>query len=165
MYLDMKQYLFTKLSLSAIFVLWSMALSAATLVVTNSNDNGAGSLRAQINAANNGDVIIFAASTDGDDIDLASEIAITVSIRIVGNGRANTQIDGNQAGRIFNISNAGTVRISDVKLMNGQATIGGAILNSGTDVEIDNCMLADNEATGDAATEGGGATTIPTVAE
>lgn len=154
---DMKQFLFTKFSLFAVFLLWSMTLSAATLVVTNSNDNGAGSLRAQINAASDGDIIIFDASTDGDDIDLASEITIGVSIRIVGNGRANTMIDGNQAGRIFNITNAGTVRISGVRLMNGLAVSGGAIFNSGSDIQIDDCMLVNNEATGDAAIEGGGA--------
>ena len=45
---------------------------AATLTVTNTNDNGVGSLRAQIAAATSGDTIDFSASLGGQTITLTS---------------------------------------------------------------------------------------------
>lgn len=45
---------------------------AATHTVTNSNDSGAGSLRAQIAAAATGDTIVFAAALDGATISLTT---------------------------------------------------------------------------------------------
>ena len=57
---------------------------AATLTVLNTNDSGAGSLRAAIAAAASGDTINFAVT---GMITLASELAIDKNLTIQGPGR------------------------------------------------------------------------------
>src|SRR5262249_35750736 len=59
----------------------------STLTVMNNLDSGAGSLRAEIAAANPGDTIVFAPGLDGQTIQLTSgELAITKSLTIQGPG-------------------------------------------------------------------------------
>ncbi len=133
-------------------------LNAATDTVTNSLDSGPGSLRDVVASASAGDSIVFAATTNGVPIVLASgEISFSKSLYIIGNGPTTTTINGSAMGRIFNISNAGTSSLENLGLSNGNATIGGAVLSSMTTLDIVNCRLNNNTATGPMATDGGGA--------
>jgi hypothetical protein len=77
----------------------------STLTVLNVLDSGAGSLRDAIKAASSGDTIVFAPSLTGQTITLTSgELEITSSLDIEGPGAAKLAISGNQASRVFHVS-------------------------------------------------------------
>src|SRR5258707_14236038 len=76
---------------------------SAGVTVTTAGDNGPGSLRGAVLAANSGDVISFDPALNGQTITLTTgQIAITKSVTINGPGAANLAISGNNASRIFN---------------------------------------------------------------
>src|SRR5947209_9915502 len=62
----------------------------STLTVLNTADSGAGSLRAEIAAANPGDTIVFAKSVH--TITLASELVINKNLDIEGPGEAKLTV-------------------------------------------------------------------------
>jgi hypothetical protein len=76
----------------------------ATITVTNSNDSGAGSLRAALAAAKNGDTINFAPSVS--TIDLASSLVITKNVTIEGSqpGSTTPGVTVNGGGATSNFS-------------------------------------------------------------
>src|SRR5262245_50821661 len=80
----------------------------AIFTVSNANDSGAGSLRAAITAANAttaADTIAFAPGLAGKTIALTSgEIAISKALSIAGLGASKLAISGNNASRLFNIT-------------------------------------------------------------
>src|SRR5215470_13500363 len=77
----------------------------STLTVTNALDSGAGSLRAAIKAAGSGDTIVFASGLVGQTITLTSdELAISKSLEIEGPGASLLAVSGNNASRVFDIS-------------------------------------------------------------
>ena len=86
----------------------------STLTVTNNLDSGAGSLRAAIKAAGSGDTIVFAPTLDGQTITLTSgELAISKSLDIEGPGASLLAVSGNNAGRVFDVSqNQKTVAVT-----------------------------------------------------
>jgi hypothetical protein len=129
----------------------------ATFNVTNINDSGAGSLRqaiADANGAAGADTINFTGSvfTDAtpDTITLtAGNLNITSDISIQGTGAANLSISGNNASRIFYISNNATVSLDGLTLTNGNAanSYGGAIYQtSGTTLNISNSTIRNSTA-------------------
>ncbi|HEY5302179.1 MAG TPA: Hint domain-containing protein [Acetobacteraceae bacterium] len=64
----------------------SYVVPAGTLVVTNLNDSGIGSLRAELAAGASGDTIAFVQALSGQTIDLASTLTITTNVTIEGHG-------------------------------------------------------------------------------
>ncbi len=122
----------------------------STLTVLNNADHGAGSLRTIVAAAANGDTIVFAHSVQ--DITLTSgQLAITKSLTIAGPGAGRLTISGNDASRVFDISNGATVTIDGVAVANG-ATVGGlgggGILNeAGATLTLEHSVVTDNTAT------------------
>jgi hypothetical protein len=152
------------------FALASLPAQSAILIVTNTQDAGADSLRGTVAAASGGDAIQFNiprtdpgydTSTGVFTITLTSgEIAIDKDLTIAVRSGANIAISGNHASRIFNIT-AGTVEISNLMLVDGQAKgadgvpqggpglpgIGGAVLNQGT-LMLSRCTLSGNTALG-----------------
>ncbi len=181
----MKRNITSKLIMTALAV-FSLGVSAQAGIVTvvNATNSASGSLRQSILTANAGDTIQFNSALNGSTILLTSgELVINKSLTIMGNGTANTIISGNNLGRVMNISNAGTVNIIGVKMVNGitllsggamtisSSTVniasseisgnnagvnGGAINNSGT-LNISSTLIANNNANGTAASTGGGA--------
>ena len=97
----------------------------STLTVTNALDSGAGSLRAAIKAAGSGDTIVFAPSLNGQTITLTSgELAISKSLDIEGPGAGLLAISGNDASRVFDVSQNQkpvTVTIAGLTIENGLA--------------------------------------------
>src|SRR5262249_40581807 len=72
-----------------------------TWTVTSYMDSGAGSLRAEIAAANPGDTIIFASSTAPQTITLnSSDLVINKSLTIQGPGAGQLTLSG--AGSLYN---------------------------------------------------------------
>jgi hypothetical protein len=130
---------------------------ADTLIVTNILDSGAGSLRATVAAASDGDVINFDSSLNGATITLTSgEIAI-ISLDVSINASAlpnGITISGNDASRIFLIYEDSSVSLNKLTMTNGQgAGQGGALFFQGTNLTVTDCVIQDSTA----STNGGGA--------
>ena len=147
------------LKLLAALVLASFCLqaSAATFTVTNINDTGAGSLRQAITDANMGsDTITFDTAgvfATSQTITLTSgELLITDSVSITGPGANQLAVNGNAAGRVFDITSGINVAISGLTITNGRASNdqGGGIYNVGA------LTITDSALSGNSATIGGG---------
>jgi hypothetical protein len=134
----------------------------STLTVTNNLDSGAGSLRAEIAAANPGDTINFAPSLDNQTINLTSgQLVINKSLTIQGPGAGQLAISGGGSygssvgSRVFEVYGASTnVTLSGLTITQGnsQGTLhpgyGGGIDNeNGSRLTVSGCTLSNNRAT------------------
>lgn len=156
-----------------------------SLVVTNTNDSGAGSLRQAVldaNAAAGANTITFDPTFFNvpRTITLASVITINstdnTSTVIVGPGADMLSISGNNAVRIFTISasesvtisgitfanaltsainNSGTLAVSNSVFTANTSGAGGAIANTGT-ITVSNSTFSDNINTGGSVNGSGG---------
>ena len=129
----------------------------STLAVTKNLDSGAGSLRAEIALAHNGDTIVFASSLNGQTITLSSgELLINKSLNIQGPGAGELTISVDPASpsRVFEIARTTSknVTLSGLTISHGSATgsttgtiQGGGIYNHGA-LTVSNCTLSDNTA-------------------
>jgi predicted outer membrane repeat protein len=106
----------------------SSPVHAASVIVTNPNDSGPGSLRAAIGLAGDGDTISF--SGVSGTILLSSQLEISTSITITGPGSAALALSGGEAVRIFRIT-GGSVSISGLTITHGKVVddYGGGILH------------------------------------
>jgi len=106
------------------------ALPANTIVVTNTNDNGPGSLRNALAVAKDGDTI-DATGLSGTILLTSGELQITDSVTINGPGAANLAVNGNATFRVFE-NFASDVIMPGFTITNGFAADnngGGGILN------------------------------------
>ncbi len=132
---------------AALFVLAFFTLPsrahAATLTVTSSADSGAGSLRATLASARDGDIIVFDASLSGalinlvtpDDRTLGSSPTIPlgptalvidgIHVIIDGASAPGLQIDGASTWRVFVVVNGGHLELRNLTVQNGHAAGGG----------------------------------------
>ncbi len=128
---------------------------ATTLVVTNVNDNAAGSLRDTITKAKSGDTIVFAPGLDGQTIMLTSDqVTIKNSIDIEGPDASLLAISGNDTNRTFNINTWLNVTIVGLTLTHGRAVGGnsaptgagggGGILNVGSTLTLAKDVFSEN---------------------
>lgn len=154
-----------------------------TSLADNLNVDGKVTLREAIQAANadlsvdgstagsGADVITFMESLSGTIGLMLGEMGIDTPVTIIGNGLANTIIDGNDASRMFDISNsAENVTITKLTLTRGKTTAayesGGAIrLRSTGMLTLSECTLSGNstigeQASGGAVWSGGGVVTL-----
>jgi hypothetical protein len=127
-------------------------LTPATFTVTSTTDGEAGSLRAAILAANAtpGDNTIILPAGDyqltlagageaaGDGT--TGDLDIQGNLTIQGDGSDTTTIDALRLDRVFEVL-GGNVTISGVTIENGQAQIGGGLLNQGGTVTLSDCDL------------------------
>jgi hypothetical protein len=138
----------------ALILAWAPNLRAATLTVTNANDDGPGSLRETILVASPGDEILFEASLAGVPIVLSSgELVIDKELVITGLGKNLSILDGNRSGRIFNLGEAANVTLSNLTVQNGWArecladqrtrSEGGGIYNAGS-LQLNQCLVSGN---------------------
>jgi len=137
----------------------------SVLTVSNTHDTdvaGDGSLRGEILAAQNGDMIQFSSTLKGKTITLTSnsDIIISKSITIqamVANKIAVSGAGGTRGSRLFEIASGATVTIGGLTLENGHAAgsftggqpsaEGGAILDQGT-LTLSDDVIKGNTATG-----------------
>ncbi|MGA2139449.1 MAG: choice-of-anchor Q domain-containing protein [Verrucomicrobiia bacterium] len=142
-------------------IVLSLALAgrapAVNLLVYNTNDSGAGSLRQCIadNAALGGDsAIIFSNVVTGTITLTNGELLITNNVTILGPGANVLAVDGNAAGSVFHINNGVTTAISGLTITNGSASgsWGSGILNDYSTLTVSNCTLSGNSG----SYEGGG---------
>lgn len=114
-------------------------------IVTNSNDNGDGSLRNIIGCATAGSNVTFISSLLNQTITLTSgEIDINKNLTIHGPGMLNLSISGNNTSRIFHLLPGYTFTVTGLTLKDGNATVdGGAIFAEGI-LNLQNSMLRNN---------------------
>jgi hypothetical protein len=142
-----------------IFALGSISAQAATLIVTNTDDSGPGSLRDTIAAASDGDTIQFDAALKGQTITLTSgQIEINRNLTIDGPGADQLTVQrsaasGTPAFRIFQI--VSNVTLSGLTIVNGSAPAngnspeaGGGIGSGGRALTISNCVISGNRSSG-----------------
>ena len=121
-------------------------------VTSSADDNSAGTLREQIAASSAGDTIQFAAALNGSTITLQQgQIPIDHALTVAGPGADKVTISGNNASRIFQIYNFGSippaVTISGLTLSAGNtAGNGGAIYALNIGLSVQNCVLSGNTA-------------------
>jgi hypothetical protein len=137
----------------------TISAHAATIIVSNTNDSGPGSLRQALAIANDGDTI-DAAGVFGVITLTTGELVVEKSVTINGGGADVLSVDGNATSRIFQIRSGEAVIISGLTMRNGHDdTTGGGIDNEGgATLTITNSTLSGNTAgsVGDPAVEGGG---------
>jgi hypothetical protein len=121
----------------------------------NLHDSGAGSLRAAIATATNGDTINFTHGLHGTISLTSGDLPISASVSINGPGANQLSVSGNDASRIFDISGSASVSIAGLTLTHGLAPSGGGILlEESAGLSLGDCTLTDNVALG--YTAGGG---------
>jgi predicted outer membrane repeat protein len=121
------------------------------LTVTNNlDDSSAGSLRAEIAAAQNNDTIVFAPNLDGQTIGLtAGVLDINKSLTIQGPGAGQLTISANYTSQVLKVEATEQVSLSGLTISHGSTTgLGGGIDNYGNLI-ISACMLSNNVANGD----------------
>ncbi|MBX7105802.1 MAG: hypothetical protein K1X57_17090, partial [Gemmataceae bacterium] len=135
-------------------------VTAPSLVVSNVNDSGDGSLRQAIINANNlprantvtFDPAFFA--TPRTIVLTSAEIAITDALTIAGPGALLATVSGGNARRLFNTSPApagAAITVSGLTLTAGKASVGGALLAEDESISVTASVI-----TGNSATNGGG---------
>jgi hypothetical protein len=115
----------------------AIPVHAATIFVTNTNDDGTGSLRQALRSANDGDTINFAIT--GTITLTSGGLPINKNITISSPGADQLSIDGNQAIADFGVFFGSTATISGLTARNAQY----GILNDGT-LAATNCVLTGN---------------------
>jgi hypothetical protein len=121
----------------------------STLLVTRAADDGsAGTLRAVLATAHNGDTIQFAPALEGQTISLVQgQLVVNQSLDINGPGADQLAISGNAASRVFDVSSGAAVTIAGLTLTQGRASDGAGVLNAGT-LTLTNDHLKGNVAQG-----------------
>lgn len=144
-----------------VFLFFSVQFTRANvIVVSNTNDAGAGSLRAAITGANNYDTIRFdpnMISLGNDTIKLASAINITRNLVIIGvyNSSAALYISGENSFQVFNADLSSVnnptpkdLTLDSLRFIQGNAsTSGGAVKFKGFHLNVRNSIFRNNTAT------------------
>jgi hypothetical protein len=142
---------------AVVFALTVTVARAATLLVSNTNDGGVGSLRDAIisnNAAGGGDMIVFSNVVTGTITLTTGDLLVMSNVTILGPGPGTLAINGNAANRVFHITNGATVAISGLTITNGAVTgafpghPGGGIWNDHSTLTLSNCAISGNNGGG-----------------
>jgi hypothetical protein len=127
---------------------------AMSMVVTNTTDSGAGSLRQAVVGVCSGGTIAFDASFNAPKtITLTSgEITIDRSLTLNGPGANLLTVSGNNASRVFFINNAPMVNLSGFKVTGGNGVssnltgVGGGLLITNSTVNLNKMWFTGNSA-------------------
>ncbi len=118
---------------------------ATTVLVTNLNDTGAGSLRSTIagTALDSVDTVTFASNVIGTITLTNGTLVITNSVNIVGPGAKLVTVNGSNGQRVFQI-NSGSVLLEGLTITGGSGqSLGAGIYNQGTLV-VSKCIINSN---------------------
>src|SRR5712692_7186674 len=123
----------------------------STFLVTNLNDNGAGSLRQAILDANSlpgADAIDFAGGLSGTITLTSGQLNITDDLTIEGPGAGTLAVSGNDASRVFRVGSGVSVDIDALTITHGLADNGGGIWNVGGSLSLAHVIVSQNQALG-----------------
>ncbi|MBX7211278.1 MAG: choice-of-anchor D domain-containing protein [Verrucomicrobiaceae bacterium] len=138
-----------------------ITIPANSTLVTNTNDNGTGSLRQAVlnaNAFPGTDAITFSDGagfsvnfTDStpDTITLTSQLQITAPLIIAGTGADKMTVSGGGTTRLFFAQNAGSLRFTGLTMADGKASdnrAGGAIYSENNALVVLRCVFRQNQA-------------------
>src|SRR3954447_4128353 len=93
--------------------------SAAMITVTNTNDNGPGSLRQAITDAASGDTINF--SVIGTITLTTGQLVIDKNLGIKGPGANQLLVSGNNASRVFYVDSGVTAALAGITIKDGNS--------------------------------------------
>jgi hypothetical protein len=147
----MKPKMFFSLKLALFVSLMALcpAAWAQSLVVTNINDSGPGSLRYVISNAPSGGTITFTSTLSSATIVLTTgPLLLNTNLAIDGSALTNSVIlSGNNASGIFYVGSNAVVSLTGLTMVNGSEYDGGAVYGgSGTSVTLTRCTLSGNYA-------------------
>ncbi|HNO92799.1 MAG TPA: choice-of-anchor Q domain-containing protein, partial [Anaerolineales bacterium] len=131
---------------------------ASSIIVTNTNDSGVGSLRQALVDIAPGGTITFDSSLSGATIQLAATLTLDKNVTIDGSSLASQvtisgDTDGNGTGnvRVFDVNHNVTATLNNLAITKGtnrnisSEIGGGGISNLGT-LTVLNCVFSDNSA-------------------
>jgi len=123
-----------------------------SMVVTNSNDSGPGSLRAAIDSIDFYGTITFDIDKN-DTITLINQISIYKDVQIIGDENQPVVLSGNDTTRIFNIKSGRSPILSDLVITKGKTGNqqpyyfgGGIMVGSNASPIFSNLLICDNYA-------------------
>jgi hypothetical protein len=131
----------------------SATASAGTIVVTNLNDSGAGSLREAIKDAAANETIAVPA---GQIVLTTGPLAVAQNLTITGAGADKTAISGNGASRVFTITAAPTVTLSALTVTGGSDPKGAGLNVAGGSLTLAGVAVSGNHAGGAGVVGSGG---------
>ena len=130
-------------------------IAPATFTVLNLGDSGPGSLRQAVldsEANTSADTIVFAKNLTGTIVLTSGELLVTQPLTVNAPGAGKILVDGNNASRIFDVSDNSNSKdspfsVSGLSLYNGNATSdsGGAI-SSAESLTVKGCVIFGNTA-------------------
>ncbi|MBV5310365.1 choice-of-anchor Q domain-containing protein, partial [Chromatium okenii] len=122
----------------------------ATVTVADTTDSGAGSLRQALADVCAGGTIDFDATAfaDPQTITLATQLTVDKNVTINGGAARNVTVSGNNAVRVFNVSDGVNFTLQNLTVANGNNTNGGGIYNGTGTLTLNNLTLTGNAATG-----------------
>jgi len=125
----------------------TISVHADVITVTNTNDNGLGSLRQALADAMDGDTISFAVT--GTITLTSGELLIDKNITISEPGAQSLVVDGNDNSPVFHIASGQTVTISGLTITNGRGLgfDGAVYTDNATTLTLSNCTISANSAT------------------
>jgi predicted outer membrane repeat protein len=132
-------------ALPLLLLLVTPSARAASRLVTNLNDGGAGSLRQTIQDYAPGDSIRFAPGLTGTILNQDAPYQFLRPVTVVGPGADVLAVSGGDLRPIFLVSN-GDVRISGLTIRNGRSLWGSAISSSDS-LRVTRCTFRANRGT------------------
>ena len=144
---------------TAVLLALSAPASADTWVVTNTNDDGAHSLRWAIDHANsnpNADLITFDLSGCPCTITLASQLPkVTDTLAIMGPGADQLTVSGNNAVRVLEADLGVSLTLEGLTIADGaHDTMGAGVYTQGP-LTVTDCVFAGNSTVGSGDQRGG----------
>lgn len=131
----------------AMALLTPLPALADTVMVTNEQDSGAGSLRQALLTARPLDNIRFAPNVKVISL-TSGALNITKNAYILGSDSNKITINGNQNGRVFKISGADEVTLSNLIIADGKDTnLGGGIYSDAGVLILNKCVVRNNGVT------------------
>ncbi|MCL4789709.1 MAG: hypothetical protein KJ070_23505 [Verrucomicrobia bacterium] len=124
----------------------AVELGSATLVVTTTNDSGAGSLRAAVSSALAGEIVTVTFAPGVTNVITLTNGQLSLinqTMSIIGPGAGKLTISGNNASRVLLLS-GGNTTISGLTFAQGLTNEGAGLLVQGGIHVLDSCQVLSN---------------------
>ena len=126
---------------------------ANSTMVTNSRNSGCGTFRYAVSEADEKDTIQFSSNTNGQPIQLKTQVQIDKDLTIIGNDTSLTVLDGLKTSRVLRIPGTDSVYLQHIAIQNGLVAGSGAGIENRGILFLNHVAIVDNQST---ASSGGG---------